>query len=91
MSNGLAFSYGRNKIVTKSTALRFGQYTGMTVEEVMEIDASYLLWADDEGIIVIDDVELMDEIQEVEREQDGEKWQDSWYDGLEPWYDGFDL
>lgn len=34
----------RNKILTRKDRLEFGKYTGYSIEEILTIDPSYLLW-----------------------------------------------
>ena len=44
---------GLKMAVNKTTALPFGKYKGLTVEQIMKIDADYLLWCDAHKIIYI--------------------------------------
>ena len=55
-------TYNLNDILT------FGTYNGKTINDVIEINAQYLLWAIDEGIIDVSD-ELLVTIQKEARNQ----------------------
>lgn len=54
-------SFIQPDLLEPSSVLKFGQYKGMTVQEVMEDDPQYLLWAVDTGIIDLDS-SLYDEV-----------------------------
>jgi hypothetical protein len=86
--NAFGYPGSKNpKLVNKTILLWFGQYEGESVQEVMQKDASYLIWAIEQKII---DVEpwLYDEISELKDEQTpywenagpdcGDGW--SWYE-----------
>ena len=41
--------------MTLNDKITFGRYRGMTVEEALKKDAQYLQWAEERGIIELDD------------------------------------
>ena len=76
-------SFYSPKAVTLDTVLSFGQYKGDTVEVVMQHDARYLLWANDNvDFFNIDDVLLLDELERLADSQSGD-----YVDGYDYYYD----
>jgi len=71
-----------SKHYTKDTVLGFGKYKGQTIKSVMQYDAQYILWAQDEKWINIKDQELLDELTDLMYEQasyDDDPYEADWY------------
>lgn len=51
----------REKVIKRDTVITFGKYKGKTAEEIIEINASYLLWVEDN----IADYVLSNELKEI--------------------------
>lgn len=51
----------REKVIERDTIINFGKYKGKTAEEIIEINASYLLWVEDN----IDGYSLSKEVTEI--------------------------
>ena len=56
------FEYYEGVTLDVDTEIEFGKYQGMTVEDILEEDAQYIEWLNDQGIEVTEEVQaLLDE------------------------------
>lgn len=64
----LGFRPSLPEIKALSYKMTFGKYKGMSVEEILEIDANYILWLSDEKITKVSE-EILQYAEEADLDQ----------------------